>query len=146
VDEGEAELDVLHLLGRIFAIPIVQRHRAALGVRHQEGQFTRGDDRETAGLVAGIDVGDIGDAVARHVVMIERLAELLGRKHFRLDGAARILLDRGGPVFQRLLQRMRGRHPVRDLQLEGLVLRDRRRDAGGQQQRQEGFPHEHRLP
>jgi len=32
--------------------------------------------RKAAGLVAGIDVGHVGDAVARHVVMIERLAEL----------------------------------------------------------------------
>ena len=29
------------------------------------------------GLVAGIDVGEVGDAVARHVVVVERLAELL---------------------------------------------------------------------
>ena len=43
---------------------------------------------EPAGLIAGVDVGDVGDAVARHVVMVERLAELLGREHLVLDGAA----------------------------------------------------------
>ena len=32
VHEGEAELDVLHLLGGVFAIPGVERPRAALGV------------------------------------------------------------------------------------------------------------------
>ena len=51
--------------------------RAALGARHQERQFAGGDDREAAGLIAGIDVSEVGDAVARHVVMVERLAELL---------------------------------------------------------------------
>ena len=50
------------------------------------------------------------------------------------------------PVLQRLLQRMRGRHPVRDLQVEGFFLRQRRRHAGGKQQRQQRFPHGHSLP
>ena len=77
MDEGEAELHVLHLARGVFAVPGVERLRAALGVRHQERQFAGGDDREAAGLVAGIDVGEVGDAVARHVVMVERLAELL---------------------------------------------------------------------
>ena len=52
---------------------------AALGVRHQERHFAGGDDREAARLIARVDVGQVGDAVARHVVVVERLAELLGR-------------------------------------------------------------------
>ena len=122
-DEGEAVFHVLHLVGRVFAVPAVDRADAALGVADQERQFAGGDDREAAGLIAGVDVGEVGDAVARHVVMVERLAELLRRKHLVLDGAAGGLLDRGAPVLDRLLQRMRRRHPVRQLQLEGLVLR-----------------------
>ena len=54
--------------------------RAALGVGDQERQLAGADDREAAGLVAGIDVGEVGDAVARHVVVVERLAELLRRE------------------------------------------------------------------
>ena len=57
VDEGEAELHVLHLLGRVLAVPGVDRGRAALGVGEQEGQRRGGDDREAARLVARIDVG-----------------------------------------------------------------------------------------
>ena len=79
MDEGEAELDVLHLLVGVFTVPGVEPHRAALGIRHQERQFAGADDRKAAGLVTRVDIGDIGDAVARHVVMVECLAELLGR-------------------------------------------------------------------
>src|SRR3984957_18192599 len=141
MNEGEAELDVLHLLLGIFAIPAVQPHRAALGVRHQERQFARADDWETTGLIAGIDVSDVGDAVARHVVVIERLAELLRRIDAGFDGAARGLFDRGAPILQRLLQRMRCRHPMRYLQLESLFLRKSRRRADSQQQGQQGLSH-----
>jgi hypothetical protein len=35
-----------------FRIPGVERHRAALGVGHQEWQFAGADNRETAGLIA----------------------------------------------------------------------------------------------
>ena len=66
-------------LGGIFAVPGVDRADAAMGIADQERQFAGGDDREAAGLIAGIDVGEVGDAVARHVVMVERLAELLRR-------------------------------------------------------------------
>ena len=99
----------------------------ALRVGDQERQFAGADDREAARLVAGIDVGEVGDAVARHVVMVEGLAELLRRIDLVLDGAAGGLLDRGAPFLERLLQRMRRRHPVRQLELEGLVLGE----AGG---------------
>src|SRR5262245_4448939 len=112
-------------IGRVFAVPDVDRADAALGVADQERQFAGGDDGETAGLIAWIDIGEVGDAVARHVVMVEGLAELLRRKHFRLDGAVRRLLDRRAPFLHRFLQRMRGRHPVRKLELEGLVLSER---------------------
>ena len=133
-DEGEAVLHVLHLVRRVFAIPGVDRADAALGVADQERQLAGGDDREAAGLVAGIDVGEVGDAVARHVVMVERLAELLGREDLELDGAVRCLLDRRAPFLHRLLQRMRRRHPVRKLEIEGLVLRER----GGRADQQAG--------
>ena len=39
-----------------------------------------GNDREAARLVARIDERDVGDAVARHVVVIGRGAQLLRRK------------------------------------------------------------------
>src|SRR5277367_2895831 len=146
MDEGEAEFDVLHLLVGIFAVPGVQPHRAALGVRHQERQFARADDRKSPGLIAGIDVSDVGDAVARHVVVIERLAVLLCRIDAGFDGAARGLLDRGAPILQRLLQGMRCRHPMRYLQLEGFFLRRSRSRADGQQQGQQGFSHRSPSP
>ena len=75
-----------------------------MDVADQERQFAGGDDREAAGLVAGIDVGEIGDAVARHVIMVERLAELLRRKDLVFDGSAGGLFDIGAPVLDRLLQ------------------------------------------
>ena len=96
-DEGEAVLHVLHLVRRVFAVPAVDRAVAAVGIADQERQFARGDDREAAGLVAGVDVGEVGDAVARHVVMIEGLAELLRRIDLVFDGAAGIFFDRGAP-------------------------------------------------
>ena len=74
-------MHVLHLGAGVFAIPLVERLRAALGVRHHERQIAGVDDREAARLVAGADVGDVGDAVARHVVVVEGLAELLRGKH-----------------------------------------------------------------
>src|SRR5450759_1588067 len=151
VHEGEAELDVLHLLGRVFAIPGVERDRAALGVRHQERQFAGGDDREAAGLIAGVDVSEVGDAIARHVVMVEGLAELLGGIDLVFDGAAGVLLHGGAPFFQRLLQRVRRRHPVRELEFEGFILgerRGRRADQGGESGRAEagGQAGQHKIP
>src|SRR5258707_10732325 len=41
---------------------------------------------------------------------------------------------------------MRCRHPVRELELEGLFLRQRRRHTGGEQQRQKRSSHGHSLP
>ena len=43
----------------------------------RNGNSPGADDREAARLIARIDVGHVGDAVARHVVVVERLAELL---------------------------------------------------------------------
>src|SRR5258708_16724424 len=106
-DEGEAVFDVLHLGRGILAIPGVDRTIAALGVANQERQLARRDNREASGLVAWIDIGEIGDAVARHVVMIERLAELLGGKDLRLERAVRVLLDGSPPFLHRLLQWVR---------------------------------------
>src|SRR5450830_16222 len=151
MDEGEAELDVLHLLFGVFAVPGVETHRTALGGGDEERQFSGGDDREAAGLVARVDVGDVGDTVARHVVMVEGFAELLGRIDLVMQRAPGLLLDRGAPIFQRLLQRMRRRYPVRQLELESLFLRERagrgadeRGDGGGVDRSGEtGF---HRTP
>ncbi len=126
-DEGEAVLHVLHLGRRVFAIPGVDRPDAALGVADQERQLAGGDDGEAARLIARIDVGEVGDAVARHVVVVERLAELLRGIDLELDRAVRRLFDRGAPILHRLLQRMRRRHPVRKLEVERLVLRERGR-------------------
>ena len=121
-DEREAVFHVFHLVRRVFAVPCVDRADAAVGVSDQKRQLARRDDREAAGLIAGIDVGEIGDAVARHVVMVERLAELLRRKDLVCDGAAGGFLDVGAPVLDCLLQRMRRRYPVRQLELELLVV------------------------
>ena len=87
MDEGEAVMDVLHFLGAYWRYQSSMRG-AAFGLLDQERQFAGGDDREAAGLIAGIDVGDVGDAVARHVVMVERLAELLRGIDLVRDGAA----------------------------------------------------------
>ena len=127
VHEAEAELDVLHLGAGVLAIPLVERLRAALGIRHHEGEIAGVDDGEAARLIARADVGDVGDAVARHVVVVEGLAELLRRKHGKRHGAVGGRLHRAAPVLQRLLQRMRRRHPVRQLQVNRLVLRSHRR-------------------
>src|SRR5262245_17900687 len=133
VYEGETELDVLHLLVSVFPVPRVERLGSALGVRHEKRQFTGADDREAPWLIAGIDVGEVGDAVARHVVMVERLAELLAREDFNFHGAAGILFDRGPPLLQRLLQRMLRRDPMRQLEFERFVLCERAGRAANQQ-------------
>ena len=114
---------VLHLGRGVFAIPRIERRRSALGVGEHERQFADGDDREAARLIAGVDVGEVGDAVARHVVVVERLAELLGREERRLDGAAGGLLDVFAPGLATRDQRMRRRNPAREFQLDRLVLR-----------------------
>ena len=93
-------------VGGVLAVPLVERRDAVLVGQHKR-QRTGVDDREAAGLIAGADIGDVGDAVARHVVVIECLAELLGGKHREVQRAARGLVDRCAPVLERLLQRMR---------------------------------------
>ena len=125
VREGEAVVHVRHLLGGVFAVPRVERRAAGLGVGEEERQLHRAHHREAARLVAGVHVRDVGDAVARHVVMIERLAELLRRIDLHLDRAAGGLLDRGGPGFRRRMHRMRRRHPVSEAPLDRLVLCER---------------------
>ena len=47
----------------------------------RNGNFAGRDDRKTTGLIARVHIGELNDSVARHVVVIERLAELLRRKH-----------------------------------------------------------------
>ena len=113
---------VLHLRGRIFAIPGIERRRALARVAEHERHLADGDDRETARLIAGIDVSDVGDVVARHVVMIERLAELFRWKDRDLDRAARGLRDILAPGFGRAGQRVRGRDPEREPEVDLLIL------------------------
>src|SRR5215471_2235702 len=100
-NEGHAEVRILHFAGSVLAVPRIECRCALLGVGKHEGQLSRRDDGEAAWLVTWINVGDVGDAVARHVVVVERLAELLGREDRRLDSAARLLLDVGRPFLRR---------------------------------------------
>ena len=95
-----------------------------LALADHERQVAGSDDRETAGLIARIDVGEIGDAVARHVVMVECLAELLRRIDLVLDGSARVFLDVVAPFLDRLLQRMRRRHQCDSLSSKVLSCAD----------------------
>src|ERR1051325_958072 len=131
VHECETELDVLHLLGRVFAVPGIERDRTAFCIGHDERQLAGGDDGEATGLIAWVYVGEVGDAVARHVVMVESLAELLRGIDLIVNGAAGLLLHGGAPFFQRLLQRMRWRYAMRQLEFESLFLSLR---AGGAEQ------------
>ena len=150
VDEGEAQLGVLHLGRCILVIPLVERQRALLAVAEHKRKLPRRGDREASRLITRIDVSDVGDTVARHVVVVERLAELLRGEHRQLDAAARGLLDILGPGDGRRHQRMRRRHPQRNFQIDGLVLRrgscdssrEGRRRARGDQHRHNGFVHE----
>ncbi len=145
VDEGEAEMRVLHLLCGMLAIPLVERRSALVGIGEGEGQLADRDDREAAGLVARVYVGHIGNAVAGHVVVVERLSELFGRKDGALDRAVGRLCDRIGPLLGGRDQRMGRRQPDRDLQVDGLVLRHRRRATKSRSQRQSGHC-QHRDP
>ena len=69
---------------------------------------------------------EIGDTVARHVVMVEGLAELLRRIDFHRDGAVRRLLDQLGPGFDGWMHRVAWRHPMAEAKFDRLVLRDGR--------------------
>src|SRR6266851_7992030 len=79
----------------------------------------------------------MASATPRHVVMIERLAELFRGKDGRFDRAARLLLDIGGPILGGRHERMGWREPQRDLELDFLVLRrdGRRKDDRDHQDR-----------
>jgi len=130
VNEGEAVLHVLHLLGRVGAVPRVDGGRTAFAVGEQERQAGAGHHREAPGLVARVDVGHVGDAVLGHVVVIECLAELLGGKQRGRDRAARLFRDVGAPGRERGVQCMLCRHPARKLERDRLVLRLSRQWAG----------------
>jgi hypothetical protein len=54
--------------------------------------------------------------------MVERLAELLRRKDFVLDGSGGRLFDIGAPILDRLVQWMCWRNPMRELEFDGRVL------------------------
>ncbi len=99
-----------------------ERRGALACVPEHERHLADGDDREPARLIARIDIGDVGDVVARHVVMIERLAELLRWKDRNLDRAARGLGDILAPRLGRTGQRVRGRDPEREPEVDLLVL------------------------
>ncbi len=93
----------------------------------RKGSSPAREDREAAGLIARVDPGQLGDAVARHVVMVGRLAELLRREQRNLDGALGGSFHRLRPrLVAELGERMVGRHPVGELQLDLLVLGARR--------------------
>ncbi len=139
--EGEAEVRVLHLLRGVLTVPGIERRRALLGVGEHEGQLSGRDDGKATWLVTRIDISDVGNAVARHVVVVERLAELLGGEDRRLDGAVRGLLDVGCPFLGRRHQRMGGRQPDRDFQVHCLVLGERRRTQQADRQRQSELFH-----
>ena len=124
---------VLHLRRRIFAIPGVERRRALARVAERERHLADGDDREAARLIAGVDVGDVGDVVARHVVMIERLAELLRGKDRDLDRAVGGLGDIVRPCLGRPGQRVRRRDPEREPEIDLLVLSE---GGSGESERQ----------
>jgi hypothetical protein len=126
-NERETVFDVFHFACGVFSIPRVHCAIAPFGISNQEGQFAGGNDRESAGLITGIDIGEIGNAVARHVVMIEGAAELLRWEDLVFDASVRGLFDRSAPILHRLLQRVSRRHPMGELELEGLVLGERAR-------------------
>src|SRR5262249_61205417 len=83
----------------------------------------RADDRKASGLVARVDVRDVGDAVAAHIVVVESAAELLAGEDLDLDRPVRRLLDRVGPGERRGVHGMARRNPVRETKLDRLVLR-----------------------
>ncbi len=139
VNEGEAEVRILHLGRGVFAIPRVERRSALSRVAEHERHLADGDDRKTARLIAGVDVGDVGDVVARHVVMIERLAELLGGKDRDLDCAVRRFGDIRRPCLGRAGQWMRGRDPEREPEVDLLVLSE------GENRGSEGEDEDQRL-
>jgi hypothetical protein len=133
VQVGEAQLDVLHFVGGVLAVPGVQSGRAGAGLVDEEGQLARGNHREAAGLVTRVHPGHVGNAVARHVVVVGGLAQLLRGKESDLDGALGRGFHRLGPGLKAGLgQRVRAGQPVRELQFNGLVLGLRTQGAGGE--------------
>src|SRR4051794_37315598 len=111
MNEGKAEMRVLHLRLGILAVERIKRLRAGMAVRERERHLADGDDREPAGLITGIDVRDISDAVARHVVVVEGFAELLGGEDDRLDRSAGGFLDIRRPLLRRGNEWMSRGHP-----------------------------------
>jgi hypothetical protein len=85
VREGETVVDILHLARGVAPVPGVERNATLLAVGKDERQLHGADDRKASRLIARIDVRDVGNAVARHVVVIERAAELLAGKQRNLD-------------------------------------------------------------
>ncbi len=146
VQVHQTHLDVAHLARGVRAVPLVERRRALLGVADQEGQLAGRDDGEAAGRVARVDEGDVGDAVAGHVVMVLGLAQLLRRKDGELQGPVRGLRDRLAPLDDVGVQRVLGRDPVRELELHGLGEgrageHGESQDRGGREAGQACVPH-----
>src|SRR6185369_1398575 len=136
VDKRKADFHVLHFLRRVLLVPGVDGGGAALAIGEQEWQRSARHDRKASRLVAWVDVSEIGDAVARHVVMVERLAQLLGREQCSGESPVRGLLDVVDPGLQAGVQGMLGRHPAGKLECDRFVLGLRRsrgkRQCGGQ--------------
>ncbi len=90
-------------------------------VAEHERHLAYRDNRETARLIAGVDVSDVGNVVARHVVVVERLAELLRGKDGDLDRAVGVLGDILRPRLGGPGQRVRGRDPEREPEVDLLI-------------------------
>ena len=135
VCEGKAEMHFLHFLGGISPVPGINGGGAGLGVGDHEGQRGGCKDWETARLVAGVDVREIGNAITRHVVMVKRLAQLLGGEQGSVQCAARGLFETFTPGLQRRVEGVLCRDPARELEHHVFVLGLGRRQ---QAQRQGG--------
>src|SRR4051794_25787000 len=98
---------------------------------NQERNFARRNNWKPARLVAWIHVRKLDDSITRHVVVIERLAQLLRGIDRRFNRASGGLLDRRGPLLHCLLQGMGWRNPMRQLELNDFVLRRSRKRQRG---------------
>ena len=128
----------------IGAIPRIERARAGFGVGEVERDLAMCNDREAPGLIAGIDVCDVCDAIARHVVVVGRGAQLLRGEDGNGEPAVGRFGDRLSPRHQSgRLQGMLRRHPVGDALLRARIRGHRQRDGARER---DGPDARHRLP
>ena len=90
VNEGEAEMRVLHLLGRVLAVPGVERRGSLVAVGEGERDLADRDDRESARLVSGVNVGDVGDAVPRLLALHPSALEVMDANTLDLIGRGKL--------------------------------------------------------